>query len=112
MIIRYQTAKLLKGCNDKALAVRRWGPECGTLIMLRLAQIKAADNLAMLRMIPQMRCHELKGDRKGRISVDVMHPLRLISVPCQNPVPRKPDGGLDWNKVTELMVTAVEDTHD
>jgi len=61
--------------------------------------------------LPQVRCHELKGDRTGQLSLDLDHPYRLIIEPAHDPIPRKPDGGLDWNKVTAVMIVGVEDTH-
>jgi proteic killer suppression protein len=29
-----------------------------------------------------------------------------------NPMPLKPDGGLDWTKVTTIVVLGVENTHE
>jgi hypothetical protein len=64
-----------------------------------------------MRSLPQARCHELKGDRAGQLSVDLVHPYRLIFEPTV-PVPRKPDGGIDWKLVTAVTIIGVEDTHE
>ena len=81
------------------------------IIRRRLDELNAAESLAIMRTLPQARCHELTADRKGQLSVDLKHPHRLIIEPADDPVPRKPDGGLDWNKVTCIRVIEVEDTH-
>jgi proteic killer suppression protein len=80
-------------------------------IRLRLVQLMAADNLETLRLLPQTRAHELTGDRAGQISVDVRHPYRLLLVPDHAEIPRKPDGGLDWTRVTKVKVLGIVDTH-
>jgi hypothetical protein len=36
---------------------------------------------------------------------------RLIFAPAHEPVPRKPDGGLDWTQVTAVCILDVEDYH-
>ena len=58
-----------------------------------------------------VRCHELKGNREGKLAVNLGHPYRLIFEPANNPIPRKPDGGLDWTGVTAIRVLTVEDYH-
>lgn len=61
---------------------------------------------------PPGRCHELtEGQRSGQLSVDLDHPYRLIFVPNHDPVPKQPDGGLDWSQVTAIKILGVEDTH-
>jgi proteic killer suppression protein len=71
----------------------------------------AADNLQILRLLPQTRAHELTGDRAGQISVDVRHPYRLLLLPDHDEIPRKPDGGLDWMRVTKVKILGIVDTH-
>jgi hypothetical protein len=58
------------------------------------------------------RCHELREDRAGQLSLDLDHPYRLIFEPADNPIPLKPDGGIDWKKVTAIRIIGVEDTHE
>lgn len=64
-----------------------------------------------MRQLPG-RCHELIGDRKGEISIDLDGPYRLIFEPADNPPPTNEDGGLDWKRVTAVVILAVEDTHE
>jgi len=81
------------------------------VIRRRLDDLDAADNLEVMRNLPG-RCHELKGDRKGQLSIDLVHPERLVFVPAHDPVPIKEDGGIDWKRVTSIKIVEVVDTHE
>ena len=111
MDILFQDQKLARVFNDESLLRRKYGPRRAKLLRRRIYECKAAGNLEVLRSLPQVRCHELKGNREGTLAVDLDHPYRLIFEPANNPVPRKPDGGLDWMRVTAIRVLAVEDYH-
>jgi plasmid maintenance system killer protein len=111
MNIIFKTKKFAKECNDYKLLQIRQGPQRAKLIRRRLDELKAANVLDEIRTLPQARCHELTGDRSGQISVDLDHPYRLLFRPGNNPIPLKPDGGLDWTKVTQIEILGVEDTH-
>jgi proteic killer suppression protein len=109
--VLFQDQKLAKVCNSEPLLIRKYGPVCARLIRRRLDEFRAADDLEVLRCLPQLRCHELKGNREGTLAVDLDHPYRLIFEPANDPTPRKPDNGLDWNRVTAIRVLSVEDYH-
>ncbi len=111
MVILFKTAKLEKEFNNENLLVKRFGTLRAKLLKRRLNELQAATSLDVLRSLPQSRCHELKGNRKGQLSVDLDHPHRLIFELVDNPIPKKSDGGLDWNKVTKVRIIGVEDTH-
>jgi proteic killer suppression protein len=111
MVISFKDSKTEKVfCDFKALQ-RKWGPEQAKVIARRLAELGAAENLETLRSLPQMRAHELSGNRAGQISIDVKHPFRLLIEPDHEETPRKQDGGLDWKLVTKIKILAVEDIH-
>jgi proteic killer suppression protein len=80
-----------------------------TKIQQRLKHLAAAETLADMRSMPG-RCHELRGDRAGQLSLDLDHPYRLLFRPAGNPGPG-PGGGLDWSAVRAVVVIGVEDTH-
>jgi len=111
MDIIFRTSKLEKMCNNKAYRERECGAKRAQLLGRRLDDLHAADCLADISRLPPARCHELKGDRDGKISVDLDHPYRLLFAVANEPVPLKNDGGLDWNKVTAIKIIGVEDTH-
>lgn len=112
MVISFQTAKLQKECTQSKQMVKRHGPLRAKLLQKRLNELAAAECLEDLRHLPQARCHELRGDRKGQVSVDLDHPYRLIFTPSENPPPAKPDGGLNWLQVRAVTILGVEDTHE
>lgn len=112
MEIVFQDRKLGKICNDPSLLARRFGPLRAKLLRRRLDDLRDADNLEVMRSLPQARCHELKGNRKGTLAVDLDHPYRLIFEPANDPIPIKAAGGLNWMKVTAIRILAVEDYHD
>jgi plasmid maintenance system killer protein len=81
-------------------------------IRSRLDDFAAAENLAVIGKIPYHRCEELKGKRTGQLSVRAHGGFRIIFRPDHEPVPTKPDGGLDWKAVTALHILSIEDYHD
>lgn len=111
MNILFKNQKLRKQCNNYPLLVRAYGSRCAELIRRRLDELRAADSLEALRYLPRARCHELKGNRAGQLSVDLVHPYRLIFRPADDPIPQKADGGLDWAGITSVEILKVEDTH-
>jgi len=111
MEISFRTSKLAKLCSSKKEMQRRWGALRAGRVEQRLQEMQAVDNLGDLSTLPAARCHELSGDRKGQLAVDVGHPDRLVFRPTEDPPPRKPDGGLDWQAVTSVTVLEVVDYH-
>ncbi|WP_338818894.1 type II toxin-antitoxin system RelE/ParE family toxin [Neomoorella thermoacetica] len=110
MDIYFSNKRLQKACDLKE-ATKLWGSENAKKLYQRLTELFVANNLSEISCLPQARCHELKGRRKGQFAVDLKHPFRLIFVPANNPVPRKKDGGIDLNRVTAICIIGVEDYH-
>ncbi len=79
------------------------------VMMQRLYELDAARSLEDLRNLG--RCHELRGDRAGQLSLDLRGPYRLIITPAHDPPPTRDDGGLDWSQVTAVKIIEVADTH-
>ncbi len=111
MEVSFDTKSMQKRCSEEKAMQKQWGKPLATKLKQRLIELKAADTLQDIGRTPPARCHELKGERKGQLSVDLQHPYRLIFTPDHTPLPRKKDGGLDWNSVTKVVVIEVEDTH-
>jgi len=112
MLISFKSKKFEKESNDLKLLTRVWGAAQARLIGRRLTELAAAENLEIMRILPQARAHELKGNREEQISLDVKHPYRLIIIPDYDEPPRKKDGGLDWQKITKIKILEVTDTHE
>jgi len=111
MLIYFHTSKLQKICNTEREAVKKLGPRCARKLMQRLQELDAAECLADISRVPPPRCHELTGNRNEQLSVDLQHPYRLLFIPANDPVPQTADGGLDWEKVTEIEIIEIADTH-
>jgi proteic killer suppression protein len=88
---------------------RRYGTERAKKLRTRLSGLRAAETLEDLRHAPG-RCHELTGNYAGLLSLDLDGPYRLYFRPHEETDP-KPGGGLDWTKVTAVVVTDVVDPH-
>jgi len=111
MDIIFETTKLEKQCNSRKLLDKKYGSRRTTLIRRRLDELRAATSLQEIGYLPQARCHELKGNLAGILSVDLEHPYRLLFRPAHEPIPKKTSGGLDWAMVTAIVILRVEDTH-
>ncbi|OLE96718.1 MAG: killer suppression protein [Cyanobacteria bacterium 13_1_20CM_4_61_6] len=111
MDLIFETEGKAEEYNNSKLLVKLHNVQRVKLIRRRLDDLRAAPNLEAMRNLPG-RCHELKGDRDFEISLDLDGPYRLILYPAHNPIPLKPDLGLDWKKVTAVLVKEVVDTHD
>lgn len=111
--IQFKTNKLEKTFTQHKALVRTYGGEQAKLIQRRLKALEAASALSdfLPPNIPPERCHELIGDRKGQLSMDLKYPKRLIFEPADKPRPTLPDGGLDWKKISKIRILGVEDTH-
>lgn len=111
MDITFRSKKLERQCNDFRLLQKEHGLTRARKIRQRLDELRASDNLEVISRLPAARAHELGGDRNGQISVDLDHPFRLIFVPNHAPAPSKEDGGLDWSKVTKIIIFEIVDPH-
>lgn len=111
MEIAFADAKFAKECNDSKLLQKRQGPARAKLIRRRLDELRAAAVLGDISHLKPPRLHRLS-NRNHEYSVDLDHPYRLIIRPIDEPLPLKPDGGLDLGKIKSVCVLGVEDTHD
>ena len=111
MEVSFASRGMQKACSIEKEARKKWGVPLARRLQQRLMELKAADTLADISHLPPARCHELTGDRAGQLSVDLVHPHRLIFIPDHEPAPEKPDGGLDKAKVTKVLVLEVCDPH-
>ncbi|GAB1543478.1 hypothetical protein NUACC21_61530 [Scytonema sp. NUACC21] len=111
MDIVFKNKKLEKDCNDQRLLEKKYGTDRAKRIRRRLDDLYDANVLEDMRNLPG-RCHELLYDRAGQFSLDLDHPYRLIFEPANEPIPTKPDGGIDWTEVTAVRILGVEDTHE
>jgi proteic killer suppression protein len=111
MQIYFRTKKLQKQCSSEAEMLKAFGKKRAERLQQRLMELRAATTLSDVSRLPPARCHELTGNLKGILSVDLDHPYRLLFIPADDPVPRLSDGGLDWDNIRAVEIQGIEDTH-
>ena len=112
MLLSFKNTALRDLCSSDKLLQKRFGIDGMRKIRQLFDELDAAENLAVIGLLPGPRCEELKGRRAGQLSVRVHGGYRIIFSTAQDPAPTKPDGGLDWKAVTALHVLSIEDYHD
>jgi proteic killer suppression protein len=111
MDIYFSTTKLQKICSQEKEMKRSLGAKCAERLKQRMMELSAADALSDMSHLPPARCHELSGDRAKQFSIDLEHPYRLIFIPLNDPMPLCKDGGIDKEKITEIQIIGIWDTH-
>lgn len=111
MVIYFKTKKIQKLCSSSEEAHKKLGAKMAKKLLQRMMELNAAGTLQAISYLPPPRCHELSGDRRGLLSVDLEYPYRLLFIPANKPRPVKNDGGLDWAQVTEIEIIDITDTH-
>lgn len=111
MIVQFQDQNFCDICNSDRLLKKYHGVLRAKKIRQRLDDLRSADNLDVMKSLPG-RCHELKGNRHGQLSLDLDHPWRLIFSPFDDPPALKNDGGIDWKNVQTIKILGIEDTHE
>lgn len=111
MEILFKSKGLAKAFSSQKALCRKYGAENGKVIMNRMAVLVAAPNLAKVSNLPPEKRHELEGDRKGTFAVWLKYPFRLVFEPYHNPLPKMPNGGLDLDRISSVMILSVEDYH-
>jgi len=113
MEVDFSTKKLKKQMEQAKEMVKVHGPLRAQKLRLVLTALRAATDLAAFAppYSPPHRCHELTGNLKGVLSLDLDHPYRLLFVPDHEPLPMRKEGGLDWTQVTAIVIKGVENTH-
>lgn len=112
MEITFAKRKLQKHCSTQKAMQQKFGTDIARRLARRLQELEAAESLEELRALPQARPHELTGDRKGQIALDLIHPHRLIVEAGVDPAPLRDDGGLDWERVSAITIIEVTDYHE
>lgn len=114
MEISFQNTRAEKDFREGRRLQAIHGERRARLIVRRIQELRAAQCLGDLwpPYSGPGRCHELTGNRAGQLSLDLDHPYRLIFEPDHDPRPLRPEGGLDWPRVTRVRILGVEDTHD
>ena len=78
MQVEFRTRKLEKCYLKASEATKAFGDEVARRYIQRINIIKRTADLAELSALPGLRCHALKGDRKGQYAVNLTGFHRLI----------------------------------
>lgn len=112
MRISFKTPKLKKLANSDKDAFKKLGKQSARKLRTRMDELDTAITLEDMRFLPAARCHELKGNLKGSLAVDLHGAFRVIFTPDHEPVPAKEDGGMDWTQINAILITDITDYHD
>src|SRR5690554_3693675 len=110
MVISYKSKKLEKQLTKPKKMKKSFGV-MAKKVNQRMKELSGADNLAVMKLLPAARCHELKGDKGDLLAVDISGNYRLVFEPDHTPLPEKEDGGLDWEQVMKIRIISVDDYH-
>ena len=69
------------------------------------------DTLSQISTRPPERRHQLTGNRDEQYAIDIDPQYRLVFSPAHQPIPRRPDGGIDTDNVTAIIIIEVLDYH-
>lgn len=106
MKLTYKNRKLEKSVASLSVISANYGTRA-KLVNQRKNELEAAPSLETMQTLPAANCHELKGNYKGLLAVDISGNHRIIFEPNHAPLPTKTDGGLDWQQVTEITILAI-----
>ena len=109
MKIFFKTKKLEKVLNNSKLIDKTYG-NSAKKIKQRLDDMAMADNLEELMKLPG-RHHPLSGDRKGQFACDLVHPMRLIYEPANEPLPIDETNALNYSQVNIVEIIEITDYH-
>ncbi len=108
--IDFKTEKLQKVCNNDKLMLKTYGKQSAQKLRDRLDDLRDASTLHEMKTLPG-HCHELTGDRKHQLALNLAQGLRLIFEPRGEQI-HKADGGLDWNVINQIRILSIENYHD
>ena len=78
MEVAFRTRQLQQQYEDYRVAERDYGKPVARKFIERVNIIKLARDIDQLQWLPGLRCHPLKGDRKGLWAVNLTGMVRLL----------------------------------
>ena len=78
MEIRFRTRKIEKQYVNHQEAEKAYGKNVARKFILHVNIVKKAKDIEELKQLPALRCHELKGKRKGQWAIKLTGFYRLI----------------------------------
>lgn len=109
MKINFNGKKIRELCERQAVAQKKLGADCARKLRVRLSALEAATRVTDL---VAGNPHPLTGDRAGQFALDLAGGSRLVFAPEHDPCPTHADGGIDWARVTTVLIKYIGDYHD
>ena len=109
MEILFENSRVKKICEQQKEAERKLGSLCAKKLRARISDLESASRVTDL---VAGNPHPLKGDRDGQFALNLHGGYRLVFSPSNDPCPTKPDGGIDWGRVTIICIGFIGDYHD
>ncbi|MDC1068408.1 killer suppression protein HigA [Candidatus Kapabacteria bacterium] len=106
--VTFDNKKLNRCASDPDKAQKELGVNCDKYFE-RLNQINIQDNLSELVGSPG-RFHQLKKDKKGIFSLDLVGKDRLLFKPKESIT--DDNGSIILEKITEIVILSIENTHN
>ena len=111
MEIVFKEPSLQELIMDERKLVHKYGPQVAKVVLQRVAEILACFHLLMLKEV-HPGLHPLKRERKGQFAMDLGPAFRLIFEPANQPLPRRPDGTVIWDRIDRVRIIEIVDYHD
>ena len=111
MEVSFANSRLDRLFHSESDLVRTYGSRRAQSMLARLAALRQRPTLSQVPTTPPLRRHQLTGNRAEQYAVDIDRQFRLVFEPDHNPVPRRPDRGIDIDRVTAIVITEVIDYH-
>ncbi|HVP96758.1 hypothetical protein [Methanoregula sp.] len=108
-IVDFASPEIKEICEIERVAKRKLGAPCAKKLKTRLAEIVAAPFVTNL---PAGKPHALDRERTGQYAVSLEGLIRLCFEPANSPIPRTPDGRVEWSKVNKVKIVDIVDYHD
>ena len=113
MHIIYKNKRLEEELTSTDLLIRRYDATIAKYVKRRIAVLAAVPDLAQpVLYVKPLLCHQLRGDRDEEFAVRVNAAYRIIFVPADPVVARKPDKGIDTARVTTICITELSNHYD
>ena len=78
MQVEFRNKKLERCFTSQQQAFRAWGDVVGKKYIQRIGILQVSANLDVLCSLPGLKCHPLKGERKGQYAISLTGFWRLI----------------------------------
>lgn len=104
MEVTGQNAKMQRMLNSEQSIKKAYGADHARIILRRIAELKAAENMEQLKFLPHLKFHQLIGNRKKQWAIKIDKNYRMIL--------RLPEGcnafsdseGIDLSAITTVVI--------